>query len=81
MAKLIDDDGTVFAITDAGGNSAQESFTLNPAADCPNGAPSGMAGAAGASSSEAGAGGFGGAPPDDLGAGGTADLTAGAGGS
>jgi len=83
-AELIDDAGAVFAITDAGSSSAQKSFTLNPAVDCPIGAASGGAGAggaAGASSTEAGAGGasgFGAAPPD---AAGSEGIVAGAGGA
>jgi hypothetical protein len=72
-AELIVDDGRVYTSADAGSSSTKESFTLNPPVDCSNR----VAGAAGASSSEAGAGGFGGAPPD-LGAGGTSpDLGAG----
>lgn len=74
-AELIDDDGNVYNITDAGSSSVHESFEVSPPADCSNGA----AGAAGAPSSEAGAGGFSGAPPD-VGAGGTGGSAAGAGG-
>jgi hypothetical protein len=83
-AELIDDSGAVFTITDAGSSSAQKSFTLNPPVDCSSGAGSGAtsgdAGAAGASSSEAGASGFGGAPPD-LGTAGSDGIVAGAGGA
>jgi hypothetical protein len=74
-AELIDDAGKVFTITDAGSSSAQKTFTLNPSVDC----PSRVTGAAGASSSDAGAGGLGGAALD-LGTGGSDELAAGAGG-
>ena len=78
-AELIDDDGKVFTITDAGSSSAQESFDVNPAVDCPSSAAGGAAGSGGSSSSDGGAAGFGGAP--NPGTAGSDGGVAGAGGS
>ncbi|HEY5374514.1 MAG TPA: hypothetical protein VIK01_12570 [Polyangiaceae bacterium] len=79
-AELIDDDGKVFTVTDAGSSSAQESFQVNPVVDCPSSAAGGAPGSGGSSSSDAGAAGFGGAAPD-LGTAGSDGIVAGAGGS
>ena len=79
-AELIEDDGTVFTITDAGSSSSEEPRDLNPAVDCPSNAAGGAPGSGGSSSSDAGAAGFGGAAPD-LGTAGSDGIVAGAGGS
>jgi hypothetical protein len=79
-AELIDDSGNVFAITDAGSSSAQETFQVNPAVDCPSSSTGGAPGAGGSPPSDAGAGGFGAAAPDSDTAG-SVGVIAGAGGA